>query len=266
MAKAWSGHLVPNARGGFTLVELLVVIAVIAILAGLLLPALSAAKGRAMTIACKSNLKQFGLAFHLYAGDQADSVPANKGGQNVPLGQTWVEGWLGVPGPDCTNTLYLKRSLLGPYLSAVEVWRCPIRLQPAVIGITMPRVRTISMNHFMGAPWTEPGATIYRRLSDITRPSPSEALVFLEERIDTINDGAFGVQRDFDEKQPAGWVLEDKPGIGHKRGCNLAYADGHVEIHQWKDPRTVTAPRDSASMPGNLDLLWLNQHCTWREP
>jgi prepilin-type N-terminal cleavage/methylation domain-containing protein/prepilin-type processing-associated H-X9-DG protein len=247
MKKDCRAGVAESGATAFTLVELLVVIAVIAILAGLLLPALSAAKGRAMTIACKSNLKQFGIAFHLYAGDQADAVPANKGGQN------------------CTNTWYLKRSLLGSYLSAVEVWRCPIKVQPAVIGITMPRVRTIAMNHFMGAPWTEPGATIYRRLSDITRPSPSEALVFLEERIDTINDGAFGVQRDFDEQKPAGWSLMDKPGIGHQRGCNLVYADGHVELHQWQDPRTLSAPRDSASMPGNLDLLWLERHCTWRE-
>jgi len=261
------GHLRQYSKNtGFTLVELLALIAVISILAGLLLPALAKAKARAQRIACVSNLKQFGVAFQLYAGDQNDAVLPNRDGQKVPLGETWVEGWLGVPGPDCTNTLFLQRSLMGQYLGDAKVWRCPSSARTVpVASVTQPRVRTVSLNGFVGSPTNLPDMRCYRRLSEITRPSPSDTLIFLDERVETINDGSFGMQWDFDGNQPGAWMLRDKPTIMHDHAANLTFADGHVETHRWRDPRTINAPRNDALMPGNQDVVWLQQHATWRE-
>ncbi|MGO8927380.1 MAG: prepilin-type N-terminal cleavage/methylation domain-containing protein [Limisphaerales bacterium] len=85
-------------RDGFTLLELLVVIAIIAILAALLLPALSSAQGRGKRAVCQSDLKQINLGVHLYAADNHDTAP--RAGQGTYASyKELIEDYVGLHGP-----------------------------------------------------------------------------------------------------------------------------------------------------------------------
>ena len=257
-------------RGAFTLIELLVVIAIIAILAGMLLPGLAKAKQKAQGILCMSNGKQMGLAYTLFCGDNQDVLPGNLDG-GTGAGQTnvtWCVGWLDntTYTPDNTNTLFLMNSQLGKYAGSVGVYKCPAdrSLNRGKTGI--PRVRSISMNGYLGergAPYTS-GYTQFKKLADIQKASGT--WVFLDEREDGINDGWFAVNMDgYDPIRPTAYTIVDFPASYHNGAGGLSFVDGHSEIRKWLDPRTRPVLKFGQALslgqasPNNTDVAWLQE-------
>jgi prepilin-type N-terminal cleavage/methylation domain-containing protein len=125
---------------GFTLVELLAVIAIILILAALLLPSAQSAFEMARITQCKNKLRNIGLAAILFSAEHDGWLPAtiNAGGYTGP--EPWMRGWLSaecVP-PDMTapRGWYTQEGMLAPYLyksAAGDFFRCP-SLRRGVLG------------------------------------------------------------------------------------------------------------------------------------
>jgi prepilin-type N-terminal cleavage/methylation domain-containing protein/prepilin-type processing-associated H-X9-DG protein len=210
----------------FTLVELLVVIAVIGILTALLLPVISRGKLTALSVGCLNNLRQLQLAYHGYSNDELDRLASNAADRTESTSGAWVKGnvqrYTSNYGKDITEGVFF------PQIKSVQIYRCP-GSQAFVhneIGTPVPHNRSYSMSVWLGSNVKLRGP---KRAGSVR--TPSSVFVFIDENSISIDNGTFGIHER--AKADNYWNL---PSNRHLRGGNLTFFDGHAEHWRWTGP------------------------------
>ena len=239
-----AGRFITFRTSGFTLVELLVVIAVIAILAAMLLPVLSAAKKRAAQATCVNNLKQLGLGMKMYVDDNDDTFPGIASGLYGYHSEDWIY-WR-------TNAALYPSFEKSPIVSQVtsanrSLFRCPLdrsdvaRLSQAD-ALNGPYLYSYSFNgygldannHNFGMSSVvdaSSGSPVAYLFKETRVNNPSQKIMLAEEPGSTagwgspdgsiINDGRW-------VPGPLTGLSGDSLTIRHGGKADVTFSDGHV--------------------------------------
>ena len=258
-----------TGAGGFTLLELAVVIATIAVLVALLLPALAGTKPNTQAFQCLGNQRQLILAWQMYAQDNSDILPPNDYPYQTHVARdgtvkNWVFGTMytiidAIDAPGLGQGIQVNPALtsLALYNTNPAAYKCPADI---TLFQGHVRQRSVSMNSAIGTRWWSAGVGTGAPLASSARP-PGSA-VGGGWLLGTYNDSqttyrTYGKTSSFTVPGPSStWVIADEnpntindgslvvsmaqivvdfPANYHGGGAGLAFADGHTEIHKWVD-------------------------------
>jgi len=286
---------------GFTLMELLVVIAMTGILVVMVLPTLGFSKAKPQAVWCLNNFNQLAKACAMYTGDNQGFYPPNPDDGGTTAGYEWcageVEGWetLAAGGnAEAGDADYLtnpRYSLLAPYLASSAVpFKCPADWRTCVYkGQIVPVVRSVSANAGVGTAdisWLNGGShsgiprspaagawltgndnhlqTTYATFgstADFRNCSPSDIWIYADEDPLSVNDSAM-------EVVAAQAEVVDYPTTRHQNAAGFGFCDGHTELHKWKSNvfYLKQTPNiltiSSVGSPQYNDWFWLAWHAS----
>ena len=159
----------------------------------------------------------------------------------------------------------LQAGTLFPYLHTVGVFRCPSdrTLTNPQGGKRFPVNRSYTVNAALNGKGgmiepNPPRPFVYlKKLSSMVTPPPSRVWVFTESSPFTAMPGdpvlAFHIAQSLPHE-----LWGDRPTDRHSRGCNLSFADGHVQFHRWKAPKDSRAGHPAVQVGGDReDHTWL---------
>jgi len=242
--------MLAKRNAGFTLVELLVVIGIIALLIAMLLPALSKAQAQARSVACKSNLRQLGLNLSLYGNSYRGWIfPVGQWnilqgqyeslGSNVDPHQRWPMAVYQFSHPPLIPTP--TYSAAGDAIPDIEVapWTPQVMLCPA------DQEPKAAHSYVVNKLLVKNQATLLKFGGKTTRFGPTEIIVAGEKTSIvsdyymelTITDGSV----DVDGKTEYERVIE-QARHGRKIGSNYLFFDGHVETRSPEEAKKALDP------------------------
>jgi len=244
-----------------------VVIAIIALLMAILIPALQRAREQGTRAVCLNNLRQLTTAWIMYADDNDDKIVSSNIGYlpeccppGVLCGKCWVDyplngfGDLDTPEKWKEAEEAVKNGQLWQYCKDIKLYKCPNSRRDEIMTYTI----VDSMNGYGG--WS--GDTgiekklLIRNRMDIRHPA--NRMVFLGES--PAGRGTWGITCTL----PEWW---DFPPVRHGNGTTFSFADGHSEYWKWRDKITLDIAEKGelgSPAPGSEDLHKM-QRAVWGE-
>lgn len=284
---------------GFTLVELVVVIATIALLMAILAPALSAAKRMATGAICLTDQRCLVTGWMLYSEDYNGELAGNLACYDSDYDKTpWVfapKDALGRPLPSHPPSVSItdedrfrgiRRGTLWPYIKNLKAYHCPGDDRSSVREPPRDCFRSYSISYAFGHRSGHAGRSGYDFITKRSHiRNASHYYVFVEEEGNGAsygeNDGGWRLPVGWARlpsdtikvtlSEPDSWMFYDPLASFHNESSTFAFADGHAERHKWTDRRTLdfikmtgngTYPLEGirTPSPGNKDLEWLIEH------